>query len=85
MKNIKVYEDFNQQSKIKTFTDSNIAYYEKIWNSLNSKYAYNPFFMSIFNRMKTKKNLTNKQWIELEYLFKNGRSRYEAGILPTNY
>jgi hypothetical protein len=84
MKNIKVYEDFNASNDNKIFTDANIAYYVKMWNSLNIKYANNPFFLSLFNKMKSKKYLSQKQWAELEYLFKNGISRYEAGILPKN-
>jgi hypothetical protein len=32
-----------------------------------------------------KKELTKRQWLELEFLLKNGKSRYEAGILPNNY
>lgn len=81
MKNLKLYEDFQR----KYFTDSQITYYEKAWNYLHEKYRNNPFFSSLWNQLKTKKSLSNKQWIELEFLLKNGKSRYEAGVLPPNY
>jgi hypothetical protein len=32
-----------------------------------------------------KKKLSRLQWAELEFLLKNGKSRYEAGVLPKNY
>jgi len=85
MKNIKIYEEFNNVSKCKIFTDSEINYYQKLWDFLPVKYTTNPFFKSLFTKLKNKQPLSQKQWIELEFLLKNGKSRYEAGILPNNY
>lgn len=83
MKNLEIYENF-QSGERKNFTDEEIRYYSKLWSFLNIRYANNPFFSSLYNKMTTKKSLTQKQWSELEYLLKNGRSKYEAGILPKN-
>jgi len=69
----------------KEFTDSEIQYYQKLWDWLHEKYRYNKFFSGLWDKVKTKKSLSNKQWIELEFLLKNGKSRYESGILPNNY
>lgn len=84
MKNLEIYENFQPQGR-KSFTDEEIKHYSKLWGFLNIKYANTPFFSSLYNQMITKKSLTQKQWGELEYLLKNGKSRYEAGILPKNY
>lgn len=84
MKHIKIYENFLQGGK-KEFSDSEIQYYQKLWDSLYDKYRYNKFFLSLWNQVKNKKSLSNKQWIQLEFLLKNGKSQYEAGILPNNY
>jgi len=84
MNHIQLFENFNQGMR-KEFTDSEIQYYQKLWDWLHDKYRYNKFFSGLWDKVKTKKSLTNKQWIELEFLLKNGKSRYEAGILPNNY
>lgn len=83
MKHLEIYENY-QNSEKKSFTDSEIKNYQKLWDWLNFKYKNNKFFVSLWNKVTTKKELSNKQWIELEYLLKNGKSRYEAGILPSN-
>jgi hypothetical protein len=85
MKNIIIYENFNQYQKKKEFTDSEIDYYQKLWDWLPQKYRFNQFFLKLWNQAKDKRYLSNKQWIQLEYLLKNGKSQYEAGILPNNY
>ena len=82
MKNIKVYEEYNTLSEGQTFNDVDISRYEKLWNTLHVKYTNNPFFLSLYKQMKSKRSLSDKQWQEFEYLLKNGRTRYEAGILP---
>ena len=84
MKHIKIYENFIQGGR-KEFTDSEIQYYQKLWDWLNDKYRYNKFFLSLWNQAKDKRSLTAKQWAQLEFLLKNGKSQYEAGILPSNY
>lgn len=84
MNHIQLFENFNPPSK-KEFTDAEVQYYQKLWDWLHDKYRYNKFFSSLWDKVKTKKSLTNKQWLELEFLLKNGKSRYESGILPNNY
>lgn len=83
MKNLEIYENFQTDGR-KYFTDEEIKRCSKLWSFLNIKYANNPFFSNLYNQMMTKKSLTQKQWSELDYLLKNGRSKYEAGILPKN-
>jgi hypothetical protein len=87
MKHLKIFENFHLKgdSPRKEFTDSQIAYYEKIWKTMPYRYTQNKFFSSVWERMKTKKSLTQNQWIELEFLFKNGKSRYEAGQLSSKH
>lgn len=84
MRNIKLYENFQNQNRV-IFTDSQISYYQKMWDWLPERYRNNSFFSNVWQQMRSKKSLTKKQWTELEYLLKNGKSRYEAGILPKNY
>lgn len=83
MKNLKIYENFQDDNK-KYFTEDEIKYFKKLWTFLNIKYENNTFFKGLYDKMTTKKYLTKNQWSELEYLLKNGRSKYEAGILPKN-
>ena len=84
MNNLQIFENFIDPNR-KYFTDSEISYFQKLWDSLHQKYRFNQFFLKLWNQVKSKKYLTKKQWIQLEYLLKNGRSQYEAGILPNNY
>jgi len=85
MKHIEIYENFGSSQVRKEFTDSEIQYYQKMWDWLPEKYRYNRFFSSLWDQAKSKRYLSSKQWIQLEYLLKNGKSQYEAGILPNNY
>jgi len=84
MKNLEIYENFQQSNRV-FFNDSQISNYQKMWDWLPEKYRNNSFFLNVWQQMRSKKSLTKKQWTELEYLLKNGKSRYEAGILPPNY
>jgi hypothetical protein len=84
MKHIQLFENF-AQGAMKEFSDSEIVYFQRLWDSLNQKYRYNQFFVKLWNQAKDKRYLTKKQWTQLEYLLRNGRSQYEAGILPNNY
>ena len=84
MKHIQLFENFEQVAR-KEFSDSEIVYFQRLWDSLNQKYRYNQFFVKLWNQAKDKRSLTKKQWTQLEYLLRNGRSQYEAGILPNNY
>jgi hypothetical protein len=69
----------------KEFTDEEIKYYQKLWDFLHVKHRNNKFFSNLWERAKNKKELSKRQWMELEFLLKNGKSRYEAGQLPSNY
>lgn len=82
MINLEIFENFNTR---KTFTEGEISYYQRLWDFLNEKYRRNKFFSNIWEQAKAKRSLSGKQWSELEFLLKNGKSRYEAGILPHNY
>jgi hypothetical protein len=83
MENIKLYEEFQDNKKY--FTDAEITYYQKLWDSLHERHRNNSFFSKLWSQVKINKYLTKKQWTELEFLLKNGKSRYESGILPSNY
>ena len=97
MKHIELYENYGSSGTWeknrntgnlagkKQFTDAEIQYYEKLWNWLNVRHYNNKFFSNLWDKVKTKKELTKRQWLELEFLLKNGKSRYEAGQLPNNY
>ena len=79
-----IIDDLKLKWNLPKPTDEEIKYYSKLWSFLNIRHANNPFFSKLYNQMTTKKSLTQNQWSELEYLLKNGRSKYEAGILPRN-
>jgi len=83
MKHLTLFEGFENDKK--HFNDAEILYWTKLWNSLNIKYRNNQFFSKLWKQMTSKKHLTKKQWTEMEFLLKNGKSRYETGVLPPNY
>jgi hypothetical protein len=90
MKHIKKYEAIteiqNSGNYIIFDNENELKYYKNLWNSLHVKYTqYNKYFPQLFNQMVGKKKLSRLQWAELEFLLKNGKSRYEAGVLPKNY
>jgi hypothetical protein len=91
MKNLMLFEDFPTYRdakggvKIVYFSGEEIDRYERNWNSLNIKYHQNDFFTKIWNKMKRSKSLTKGQWDQLKFLFDNGQSMYDAGVLPKNY
>lgn len=85
---IKLFEDYNSEREEPVlFNDeAKLRYYKKLWDSLNVKYTqYNRFFPKLFKQMIEKRKLSRLQWAELEFLLKNGKSRYDAGVLPKNY
>ena len=84
MNHIDLFENFINPQR-KEFTESEIQYYQRLWDSLNQKYRWNTFFVKLWGQANEKRYLTTTQWIQLEYLLKNGRSQYDAGILPNNY
>ena len=61
-----------------------LDYINQIWNQLNTKYTNNDFYKTIYNSANVNKKLTPKQWWYLDFLFKNGKTPYEAGVLPKN-
>lgn len=75
-----------QEYDNKTFNEGQIKYYQQIWNDhLNVKYRENKFWKNIFNTLFTKKSLTENQFRELDYLVKNGKSRYEDKQISNKY
>ena len=84
MENIRLFEDFNTQGR-KHFTQSEIAYYQRMWDFLHERYRNNKFFKNLWDQAKRRASLSNKQWRELEYLLKNGKSRYESGNISNRY
>lgn len=65
------------------FTDGRIKSMLTLFDQQNIKYHNNKFFKSIINTLKNKRSLTKKQYDQLDYLLKNGRTMYEDGILTT--
>ena len=84
MKHIQIFESFNNPQR-KAFTEGEINAMSRMWGRLNVKYTNNPFFSSLWNQVLSKKSLSQKQWLELDFLLKNGKSRYESGQIPKNY
>lgn len=80
---ILLFENFDKSRK--KFTDSEINYWKKLWNGINVKYHQNKFYSSIWNSIETKKEISQRQWSEMEFLLKNGKGRYESGVLPTKF
>ena len=97
LKNLIIFEDYGAHNYgalnrntgdlagKKQFTEEEIKYYQKLWDFLHSRYRMNKFFSDVWERAKKKKELSKRQWMELEFLLKNGKSRYESGQLPSNY
>lgn len=67
------------------FSDEQIAKIKLLWSRTNVKYTQNKFFENLYNKAVSKRELTETQWSHLDFLFKNGKSKYEAGILSTKY
>lgn len=84
MKNIEIYESFTDPGR-KYFTEEEIKTYQRMWDFLHQKYRFNQFFSRLWDQAKSKKYLSKKQWAELEFLLKNGKSQYEAEKIPNNY
>ena len=64
-----------------TFDDKQVANLKNHFSRLNVKYHSNTFFKSIMEQLETKKKLSKKQFDELLFLIKNGKTKYEAGVL----
>ena len=61
-----------------------LNYIKQNWNNTNIKYTNNNFYKNIYNRAILSRKLTPKQWWYLDFLFKNGKSPYEANVLLKN-
>ena len=91
MKNLMLFEDFptyrdtKSGVKIVYFSSEEVDKYERDWNYLPMKYHQNEFFTKIWNKMKRSKSLARGQWDQLKFLFDNGKSMYEMGVLPKKY
>jgi hypothetical protein len=68
-----------------TFNQEQITRVKLYWSRTHVKYTQNKFFSSIYEKLVSKGELTENQWSHLDFLFKNGKSKYEAGILSTKY
>lgn len=85
MENIFNFEEFlneNMNDKIE-FSDNRIKSIRTSFNSLPLKYVNNKFFKSIMQQLEKNKKLTKKQYDNLSYLLRHGRSMYEDGYLTT--
>ena len=92
LRNLILFEDYGSENRntgnlsgIKKFTDSEVKYYQRLWDFLPFKYRGNKFFSDLWGKVLGKNSLTKRQWLELEYLLKNGKSRYGSGQIPSNY
>lgn len=79
------YRDTKSGVKIVYFSSEEVDKYERDWNYLPMKYHQNEFFTKIWNKMKRSKSLARGQWDQLKFLFDNGKSMYEMGVLPKKY
>lgn len=66
-----------------TYTDDQIKYVMQRYNSLNIKYHNDNFFAPMVKKLQKDKKLSKKQNDQLQFLLKNGKSMYEAGVLTT--
>jgi len=65
--------------------DNKIAYYKQLWNNLHEKYRNQGIWKNMWQTAQDKKSLTRKQFAELDYLLRNGKTQYESGILSTKH
>ena len=81
----KFNEKINENKEIMSFEDTQIKMYKKMFDSLPERLRNNSFLKSVMNQMEKNKKLTKKQFTELNFVFQNGKTRYEAGQLSTKY
>lgn len=67
------------------FNQGQLNYIESHWKTLDYKIRNNKFWNNIYRLSLFNQELTIKQWDEFKFLLKNGKSRYNSGILPKNY
>ncbi len=77
--------NINENKEIMSFEDTQIKMYKKMFDSLPERLRNNSFLKSVMNQMEKNKKLTKKQFTELNFVFQNGKTRYEAGQLSTKY
>lgn len=66
-----------------SFNDGQIKYIIQMFDNLHSKYRNNKFYKSLYNKAIKTKQLSQKQYDNLFYLLKNGKSMYEDNKLTT--
>jgi hypothetical protein len=76
------FKKFQENKQYVEFDESKIKYYKKLFSFLSSKHN-TPYWNSMIQKMEQDKKLTKKQFEELDFLLKNGKSKYEAGVLST--
>lgn len=76
---------FEKRLERVSFDDVQVRRIKQLWDSVHVRYINNRFFKSLYDKVVSGGSLSAKQWGELDFLLKNGKSRYEAGELPNNY
>lgn len=64
--------------------DGQIRYINTLYNQQHIKY-HRGFFKNIVTKAQKTRTLSKKEYTQLMYLLKNGKSIYEDGVLPKNY
>ena len=81
MKNLEIFENFIPSNR-KEFTDSEIAYFQKLWDSLNQKYRYNQFLLEENDDPDRHSNEITLQ--SGEYIYEIYQAPEVAGFAPDN-
>lgn len=76
------FQKFQENKQVIEFDDAKIKYYKKLFSFLSPKHN-TPFWNSMMSQLEKNKKLSKKQFDELDFLLKNGKSRYEDGVLST--
>ncbi len=65
--------------------DTQITYYNSRFKNsgLHVKYTTSKFWTGIMSSINKTKKISERQKTQLDYLLKNGKSMYEAGVLTT--
>ncbi len=70
-----IYESINNTIE---FNTGQINYIKSIFKTLHTKYQTNAFLKSVYDKAINNGKLTKNQQLELEFVLKNGKTRYEA-------
>ncbi len=78
----RIYEMVNENTgSWISFDDKQVKSLVDNFNRQNVKYHSNNFFKSIISQLQTKKKLSKIQFDNLNFLLKNGKTKYEAGLI----